>query len=282
MGEPSQYIKFMSDIIDSGVWATLSAGAKTLYPVLLKFSDQNFKHVWPSTSTLMKLSGFKTKKSVQEAKRDLIKSGLIQTVSGSGHSNSIYYFTFNYPGSKITPLWGKKVSHPGIDSHPSGEDRSIPRGDEFKSPNHINITITNNQVNKKEKEKQNNHNDLIDFYGEPIYLKAVEIAEKKGLQENFAYVKAICKNLLTDKNPTNINQEKTNVSWSSFLDWAGSHLTPSSVHVLREADVDFSDGNLIIYGQFSEFLSQVVKKYFSGSEVREVVFFDRDNRMCSK
>lgn len=42
MGETSnQYIKFMSDIIDSGLWGKLSPAAKTLYPVLLKFSDQN-------------------------------------------------------------------------------------------------------------------------------------------------------------------------------------------------------------------------------------------------
>ena len=41
MADPQQYIKFMSDIIDSGTWAALSSGAKTLYPVLLKFSDQS-------------------------------------------------------------------------------------------------------------------------------------------------------------------------------------------------------------------------------------------------
>lgn len=61
MGEHYPYIKFFADIIESGVWANLSSAAKTLYLVLLKFSDQHFKPVWPSTEILLRLTGFKTK-----------------------------------------------------------------------------------------------------------------------------------------------------------------------------------------------------------------------------
>lgn len=95
MGETSnQYIKFMSDIIDSGLWGKLSPAAKTLYPVLLKFSDQNFKHVWPSTETLLKLTGFKTKKSILLGKKELIKEGLLYYKPGCGRTNSTYFFSF--------------------------------------------------------------------------------------------------------------------------------------------------------------------------------------------
>lgn len=69
MGEHYPYIKFFADIIESGVWAGLSSAAKTLYLVLLKFSDQHFKPVWPSTEILLKLTGFKTKKSIIQGKK---------------------------------------------------------------------------------------------------------------------------------------------------------------------------------------------------------------------
>ncbi|EMY23957.1 hypothetical protein LEP1GSC115_1586 [Leptospira interrogans serovar Australis str. 200703203] len=80
---------------------------------MLKFSDQHFKPVWPSTEVLLRLTGFKTKKSIIQGKRDLIQAGLLQVTPGTGHTSSRYYFCFNYPGSKIPPQ-GYNFGNPGV------------------------------------------------------------------------------------------------------------------------------------------------------------------------
>ena len=271
MADTQQYIKFMSDIIDSGAWASLSSGAKTLYPVLLKFSDQNFKHVWPSTSTLLKLTGFKTKKSIIDAKKDLIDLGLIQTKSGSGHSNSTYYFTFNYPGSKITPQWDMPIHRRGVEKYPPAEDESSPQGGEAGHPNHINITITNTQIQKEppkgKKKKSDNSSEiekLILEYGEDIYSYAYTIAKTKSLHNNIAYIRAICKNKIQELTETPKNQQFSggDVSWRSFLIWAEKHLTRSSLEILKDLEVDPQGNKLIIIGQVSGFLKEVISRYF--------------------
>ena len=271
MADSHQYIKFMSDIIDSGTWASLSSGAKTLYPVLLKFSDQNFKHVWPSTSTLLKLTGFKTKKSIIDAKKDLIDYGLIQTKSGSGHSNSLYYFTFNYPGSKITPQWDTPVNPRGIQISTSGGEETRPQGDETGNPNHINITITNTQIQKEpgkgKKKKSEDSSDLekiLSEYGEEIYSYAYTIAKSKNLHTNPAYIKAICKNKIQElaKVPKSNPVLSETVSWRSFLQWSEKHLTRSSVEILKELQIESQDEKLIIIGHISEFLKEVISRYF--------------------
>ena len=41
--ENMPYFKFISEIIRSGLWAKLSPAARTLYPVLLSFSDAKFQ-----------------------------------------------------------------------------------------------------------------------------------------------------------------------------------------------------------------------------------------------
>lgn len=154
MGEHYPYIKFFADIIESGVWANLSSAAKTLYLVLLKFSDQHFKPVWPSTEMLLKLTGFKTKKSIIQGKRDLIQAGLLQVTPGTGHTSSRYYFCFNYQGSKIPPQ-GYIFGHPGGgETGIPGVSGGRPQGSGEGAPNHINITITNNQNQELEKKKR--------------------------------------------------------------------------------------------------------------------------------
>lgn len=269
MADPQQYIKFMSDIIDSGTWASLSSGARALYPVLLKFSDQNFKQVWPSTSTLLKLTGFKTKKSVIDAKKDLIDSGLIQTKSGSGHANSIYYFTFNYPGSKITPLWDTPVYHPGVEKSTPGEEENTPRGDATGNPNQINITITNNQIQKEPKKSKKKKSDrgafeaVLEEYGEEIFNYAYAIAKTKSMENNIAYIRAICKNKTEEliKRP-NFEHKPQGPSWRLFLEWAGKHLTRNSLENLKDLEIQAEPNKLIIFGQISGFLQEVILRYF--------------------
>ena len=101
MDTNNMYLAIMSDILDSGVWAKMGPAAKALYPVLCKFSNHTFKPVWPGTDELLRLTGFKTKKSLQEAKKELIKLGLLHVIAGTGRTSSHYYFRFDYPGSRV-------------------------------------------------------------------------------------------------------------------------------------------------------------------------------------
>jgi fido (protein-threonine AMPylation protein) len=286
MTESTQYVKFMVDIIESGVWSRLSSGAKTLYPVLLKFSDQNFKQVWPSTNTLMKLTGFKTKKSIQDAKKDLIQAGLLQIKIGKGHSNSVYYFTFNYEGSRIIPRWDKNIPREGIQKYPSEEEKHNSQGTTSVSPNHINITITNNQnqeptrTNLEIPKEFSKFEELKNNYGDKIYMKSFEIAKEKNLENNYAYLRAICKNLF-EQESIKAKEKESAGSWRAFLVWSQKHLTSSSYQILKDIEVEIEDGKLIINGHLSDFLKQIVQKYFSDNNpALELFFVPSENRIC--
>jgi hypothetical protein len=291
MGETNnQYIKFMSDIIDSGLWGKLSPAAKTLYPVLLKFSDQNFKQVWPSTETLLKLTGFRTKKSILLGKKELIKEGLLQYKAGSGRTNSTYYFSFNYEGSKITPLWDKKPTFSGGQPSLPADYSYLPQSASPVSPNNLNITINNTQSTKEE--KYSNYDKLMEVYGYKLVDSAIQIAKAKGLEGNISYVTGVCKNLSRDLvgKPTSpiFNQELDSAqhvidSWKSFLDWSNSHLTRSSVDILRRIPIAVDGQSIFIEEKLTEFLKQIILKYFN-EEIRPaivIVFSETSSRVSN-
>ncbi|HMV44750.1 MAG TPA: helix-turn-helix domain-containing protein [Leptospiraceae bacterium] len=263
----NQYIKFMSDIIDSGLWGRLSSAAKTLYPVLLKFSDQNFKQVWPGTDLLLKLTGFKTKKSIVLGKKELIKEGLLYYRPGSGRTNSVYYFTFNYPGSKIIPQRDKTIPLTGIQTSPREDDALTPQTVPSGIPNHLNITITNTQSLKTDKEES--YEKLIDMYGIKVVDEAYQMAKLKGFETNLSYVAGICKNI-SRKGKENVfknNQEMDTAqhvidSWRSFIDWSKMHLTRSSVDILKQISISVDGRSIYIQEDLSDFLKQIIIKYF--------------------
>ncbi|TGL97850.1 helix-turn-helix domain-containing protein [Leptospira barantonii] len=276
MGEHYPYIKFFADIIDSGVWAGLSSAAKTLYLVLLKFSDQHFKPVWPSTEILLKLTGFKTKKSIIQGKRDLIQAGLLQVTPGTGHTSSRYYFCFNYKGSKIPPQ-GYISGHPGGgNGEISGVPERRPQGSGEGTPNHINITITNNQNQEPEKKKTNvSFDDLEEKYGPSILSEAISIAKARGMEGNIKYVQGICKNLVkTDLQSAvpefNQNSEGTKeqeATWKGFLLWSKERLTRSSIEILERVRVEPDGRTLCILDPVPESLRMIIAKYFT-EEIR--------------
>lgn len=263
----NQYIKFMSDIIDSGLWGRLSPAAKTLYPVLLKFSDQNFKQVWPGTDLLLKLTGFKTKKSIVLGKKELIKEGLLYYRPGSGRTNSVYYFTFNYPGSKIIHQRDKTIPLTGIQTSPREDDALTPQTVPSGIPNHLNITITNTQSLKTDKEES--YEKLIDMYGIKVVDEAYQMAKLKGFETNLSYVAGICKNI-SRKGKENVfknNQEIDTAqhvidSWRSFIDWSKMHLTRSSVDILKQISISVDGRSIYIQEDLSDFLKQIIIKYF--------------------
>ena len=289
MGETSnQYIKFMSDIIDSGLWGKLSPAAKTLYPVLLKFSDQNFKHVWPSTETLLKLTGFKTKKSILLGKKELIKEGLLYYKPGCGRTNSTYYFSFNYVGSKITPQWDKNIPLSGIPTSSSVEYNQTPQGSQAIPPNNLNITIHNNQSLRQEPDREKSFDNLMSLYGFDLVDSAIQIAKSKGLESNMSYVAGICKNLSsgqTRKSPI-FNQEVDSAqhiidSWKGFLDWSKVHLTRSSVEILESIPIAVDGHSIFIEKKLTDFLKQIILKFFN-EEIRPsiIIVFSETTRIA--
>lgn len=263
MGEPiGQYFKFMSDIIDSGTWAKLSAGARTLYPVLLKFSDQNFKKVWPSTSTLMKLTGFKNKRSIIDAKRDLVNAGLIHIIPGKGHKNSVYSFTFCYEREVYgnAPQGSTKMHLGGISGAPHEVHMPASQGVSSAAPNNINITIQNTQNQKEEKSSRSNTVDLKDRYSQDIVRAAYQKAEKLGLGEDVSIVEAFCREASLDLLENKHDFVKD--SWHSFMVWAKSNLTEKSKSQLLGLDVAFIGNDIILTDLKSEFLETIIRKYY--------------------
>ncbi|AXR62771.1 helix-turn-helix domain-containing protein [Leptospira mayottensis] len=271
MGEHYPYIKFFADIIESGVWANLSSAAKTLYLVLLKFSDQHFKPVWPSTEILLKLTGFKTKKSIIQGKRDLIQAGLLQVTPGTGHTSSRYYFCFNYPGSKIPPQ-GYIFGYPGDGSLETPEvSERHSRGSGEGTPNHINITITNNQNQEPTKKTYLSLNDLEEKYGSSILSEALSIAKTRGMETNLKYVQGICKNLMKTSNNSTMpefnqntkNPHEKDATWRGFLLWSRDRLTRSSIEVLEKIRVEPDGRTLCVLDLVPESLQMIIAKYFT-------------------
>ncbi|MCE9499064.1 MAG: helix-turn-helix domain-containing protein [Leptospira sp.] len=271
MGDYQQFIKFMSDIIESGTWARLCSSARTLYPVLLKFSDGYFKPAWPNTETLMQLTGFKTKKSIIEAKKDLIRNGLLQVMTGTGHKSSTYFFTFSYKGSRIIPLGDKNGYPGGIGTEGPEVPAGMLAGGSKVPPNNINITITNNQNHKQPdlngKDKLSVET-LIESYGAEIFSYAYQKAKERRLERNLPYLKTICKNKLEEMQGRLKNNHARGASqnlptWENFLLWASNHLTVSTHQALRNLDIEIDGKIIFVQSEVNNNLQQIITKFFT-------------------
>lgn len=224
----------MHDIIDSGTWGKLSSGARTLYPVLCKFTDETFKMVWPGTETLLKLTGFKTKKSLQDARKDLEKNGLISYSAGTGRTSTRYHFRFDYPGSRFDiHLYREKIiSLRGIEKYSPGGGNNIPQGENNIPPKEINININNNYSQKQQEildDLKSIRGELKNFLAQSPYTKnldqsknefvekilekyselevgeAIRIAVQKGKNGDIRYLEGILRNRQKPK----INQNES-------------------------------------------------------------------------
>ncbi|EOQ95057.1 DNA-binding helix-turn-helix protein [Leptospira wolbachii serovar Codice str. CDC] len=271
----------MTDIIDSGVWAGLSHAAKTLYPVLLKFSDYNFKPVWPNTETLMRLTGFKTKKSIVSAKKELTRVGLLYQVPGNGRTSTRYRFSFHYEGSRITPLGDTNITLRDFETDLSGGSKLVSKGGADGTPNHINITISNtNNVPAvpetgelgKGKEEKKAFETLVELFGPEIALEAYKKAVSLHMESNTSYVQSLCRELVSTQRQEMIKTEQKvsaednfshPASWAGFLSWASKELTQSSWHQLGKVQVE-TDGNVIVItSPIQGHLRQIVNMYFT-------------------
>ncbi|MDH5718562.1 MAG: helix-turn-helix domain-containing protein [Spirochaetia bacterium] len=220
-----QFFKFMHDIIDSCAWAKLSSAAKTLYPVLCRFSDDNFKYVWPGTEELLRLTGFKSKKSLQQAKKELFQTGLIDFIPGTGRTSTRYYFRFDYDKSTINlnDYRARTANRRGAVMATPEEAGYPPEKGTDTPPKKIQININNNYNNQQVDVLNNIHNLLLEFinYGKTFNFnndykntiiqnilskyddldigEAVKIAIKKGKNGDIQYLEGILKNKKNQK-----------------------------------------------------------------------------------
>lgn len=229
------FFKFMHDIIDSGLWGSLSATAKTLYPVLCRFSNESFKVVWPGTNELLRLTGFKTKKSLQLAKKELVEAGLIDIITGNGRTSSKYYFKFEYKNSKIDieKYRDTIISLKGASAHPPEWQSGTSLRDTQVPPKNININInTNNdkqdqfyknietllteflgnQHNNPLNHKEQIINKMLEKYGQLEIGEAIKIAIKKGKNGDIHYLDGILKNRNNQTNYNQLDAKKENKS----------------------------------------------------------------------
>jgi hypothetical protein len=269
-----QYIKFMSDIIESGTWAKLSSASKTLYPVLLKFSDQNFKNVWPSTRLLLELTGFKSKKSIIEGKKELAEVGLLFFKPGSGRTNSTYHFSFNYKGSRSAPQGATQIYLSGGQTNNSERYSPTPLRDPEVNPNHINITINNNHsINQNE---ENSKKELKKIYGDSIYNEALRNLVKKEEVPDFKHMNEECLNLSRASEDSDSAQHIID-SWKKFLYWSKLHLTKSSTVLFETLKIDVDGSTIYIPEILTEFQKQIITKYFESNITPRIIILYRQD-----
>jgi hypothetical protein len=278
MSDYHPYIRLMTDIIDSGVWANLSSAAKTLYPVLLKFSDSKFKPVWPGTEMLLKLTGFKTKKSIVQAKKELTRAGLLYQVPGNGKTATRYHFSFHYEGSKITPLGDTNIPQGGVILDGIAGDKKADERGAGVSPNHINITISNNnqleplaKTGKREETKTTNLEELIALFGSEIAFSAYSHASSLALEKDRNFLLGLCKEKVVQStkmpksgHDSQVETQTTHpASWMGFLDWASQQLSQTTWKELEKIEITIDGKVLLIQSPVTHFAKQIITKYFT-------------------
>jgi len=261
------FFKFMHDVIDSGVWASLSSSARALYPVLCRFTNESFKHVWPGTDELLRLTGFKTKRSLQHAKKELVNAGLIDIITGSGRTSSRYYFRFDYKGSNINldSYRDTVVSLRGGRKYPAGDEKPDPMEGTEVSPNNININInTNNEkqegllknmenliknfianTNSNESSyKQQIITSMLKKYGKLEIGEAIKIAIKRGKNGDINYLDGILKNRNTNqKSQIKVNFKEQNnpltlleQNYKKYIPMLEYYYKYNNIHYLKAKD----------------------------------------------
>jgi len=143
MGKDLPYAKLVVALFDSGLWARMSAAARALYPALLRFSDGQFKPVFPGTTVLLKMTGFKQKSTLRRAREELVELGLITVSRGSGRKNSYYHFRLDWAGSG-----GSLYAPEGVGAAPPRGARSASAGvaENERPYNQVHISINNHPV----------------------------------------------------------------------------------------------------------------------------------------
>lgn len=264
MSQPEyHYFKFVSALIDTGIWAQMSPAARALYPVLMRFSDRNFKPVYPGSTKLLKLTGFKQKSSIRKAREELVQLGLITLTRGTGRTNTTYQFRFDWipQGGSLTPRWGGLENPPGVVSHdPQGGRGGVPGGlCENPQYNQIHISINNKaegeggQTNAAENERRR---VMIRRFGK----RAVELAESEcrlgGMESSMGNVQKILYRAGTESED----------NWGEVKRFLEARISPASLRMIEDAFITDRDGVLIFRDnlppRLKELLMQTTRNIF--------------------
>ena len=279
--ENLNYFKFVSEIIRSGLWSTLSSAGRALYPVLLSFSDKDFKAVYPGTRVLQKLTGFQHKASLRKARQELVKKGLITISTGSGRRNTSYYFCFDFPRS-LAPSPTTKAQ--GYSSAPLGAPVDPPEGHISTTTesyshtppyNQIHISINNHLKDKEMKEES--IKNLEEGKGEFTKLDEKErwlFLQQRFGQEAIRLACSECRLGRIAESTTNVekilyqNNGKRNISWQELRKVLAKQISPSSLELISRSYVENCQGQYIFHNNLPSHLRALLER------ICENVFFE--------
>ena len=264
------YFKFVTALIDRGLWALMSPAARALYPVLLRFSDRNFKPVYPGTQRLMELTGFKQKGSLRKARKELVDMGLISLTQGTGRKNTCYHFRFDWGDARETPTGVEKESPAGHQKsrHP---ETLIPSGGSPLEPpyNQIHINI-NNHVPGENRGAENGEDQELEFLRKRFGKRSVDLAisecQMGGIPETLENLKQILYG----------PRENQSNSWDELQKYLSEKISPGSLALIQQSFVESREGCLVFQEPLPEYLKSMIRKiypesFFEPAALRETV-----------
>ncbi len=266
MADPNlPYFKFISGLIDSGIWAQMSTAARTLYPVLLRFSDSSFKPVYPGSQTLLRLTGFKQKTSLRRARKELVDLGLVSVTEGSGRKNTCYHFRFDRGDLSRTPreaLRAPAAGYPGAPGEVAGDTAETSAG--TPQYNKIQISINNNvqESDTGKKDVENLNSRQMDFLVRRFGKRNVDLAISEC---QLAGIPPQAENLKKLLYATESNHRKT---WIEMEKYLTDKISPGSLAIIRESLIEERDGLIIFSDRVPQYLRQVIK------QLNQNVFFE--------
>ncbi len=255
LGNELPFFKFVTELIDAGIWAKMSPTARTLYPVLLRFTDRNFSPVYPGTKRLLELTGFKQKASLRQARKELIELGLISVTIGKGRSNTIYHFRFD---------WAKKgYKNPSEgDSHTPQRDYLTPLNREKGYPsnshpvpppyNQIQISIHNQPNSREIQESQDDPlAELRKIFGSRNVDLAISEAKLADLKPDYETINKILSNSSFSKK----------ISYHELISELEKKISQNSLNLIKNSFVTEKEGYIIFDESIPVYLKNILLKF---------------------
>ncbi|KAB2932617.1 MAG: hypothetical protein F9K24_09565 [Leptonema illini] len=247
------YFKFVQALIDAGLWAKMSSAARTLYPVLLRFSDRHFSAVYPGSNRLLQLTGFKQKSSLRKAREELISLGLISTTPGTGRSNTVYHFRFDW----ATPREAQEHAPGRGETLPRGSQPAIPEAAASASPyNQIHISINNKPEILATGSLKDTATDvwqpLNERYGGDTVQRVRNELDLAGLSSGPDDVQKILSGSSASAGMS------SGESWQSLRDFLSERISPMSLEQLDRALLREGEGVLVFKSTLPEHLKHLL------------------------
>lgn len=249
--EELQFFKFPTQLIRSGAWGRLSTAARTLYPVLLSFTDRNYSPVYPGSNRLLELTGFKQKASLRRAREELQKEGLIFVEKGSGRTNSRYHFILRFSD---TPQGSMATTPSGIPETPPAATSTAPLGaatDPLRHPpgdsgyNQIHISIQNHaEVPTRQGPEQEPHS------------RAYEAARNECLMAGIPPTAQNVQKILSRE------QGGGSMAWNQVQDALQGRVSPGSLRLLNSCFLGEEGGWIRLSDEVPEYLKTILQQIY--------------------